>query len=226
MQEKSSVNQSLSPVGIIVLLATNFIPLAIASGCISTFWLPFFSHWSQALACSLAMLYLLPAVLGRIAKMGCAKQTKIELNTPAFYFWWLSLQLQIIFNRFPIFEETLRLIPGLYSMWLRIWGSKIGKLTFWSPGTILLDRGFLSIGDNVVFGAGVRLNPHVIAKQHDTMILSLAPISIGNHATIGGYSLLTAGTVIPDRETTRSFLLSPPFTTWKDGKRVRKKHSD
>ena len=226
MQEKSSVNQSLSLPGRIILLATNFIPLALLALCVSIFWMPWFSHWSSALACSLATLYLLPAVLGRLAKLGCSQQTQIELNSPAFFFWWLSLQLQIVFNRIPLLEELLRFIPGLYSLWLRIWGSKIGKLTFWAPGTVLLDRGFLNISDNVVFGAGVRLNPHVIAKQEGKLVLSLAPITIGNHATIGGYSLLTAGTIIPDHEATRSFLLSPPFSLWKDGKRVRKEHND
>lgn len=226
MQEKSSVNQSLSLTGKIILLATNFIPLTLLTLCISMFWFPCFSHWSQALAASVTTLYLTPALLGRLAKLGCSGETQIQLDSPAFFFWWLSLQLQMVFNRIPLLEEILRFIPGIYSLWLRIWGSKIGKLTFWAPGTVILDRGFLNIGNNVVFGAGVRLNPHVIAKQDNELILSLALINIGNHATIGGYSLLTAGTVISANEATRSFLLSPPFSVWKDGKRVRNQDSD
>ncbi len=62
-------------------------------------------------------------------------------------------------------EEILRLIPGLYSFWLRAWGSRVGKLTYWAPQTVILDRGFLEIGDHVIFGAGVRINPHVMENN-------------------------------------------------------------
>jgi hypothetical protein len=33
--------------------------------------------------------------------------------------------------------------------------------------------------------------------------------------------MLTAGTEIADDEATRAFLISPPFSRWKDGKRLR-----
>jgi hypothetical protein len=42
---------------------------------------------------------------------------------------------------------------------------------------------------------------------------------------VGGYSLLTAGTEIVSDESTRAFLVSPPFSVWKEGKRVRQQHS-
>ena len=117
-------------------------------------------------------------------------------------------------------EEILRLVPGLYSLWLRAWGSRIGKLTYWAPQTIILDRGFLDIGDHVIFGAGVRINPHVMERDPDP-VLRLAPVKIGDRAMIGGYSLLTAGTEIADDEATRAFLISPPFSKWHKGKRNR-----
>jgi len=108
------------------------------------------------------------------------------------------------------------MVPGVYSLWLRLWGSRVGKLTYWAPGTVILDRGFLDIGDNVVFGAGVRLNPHVMEND-----LRLARVKIGDGAMIGGYSLLTAGTEIAAGEATRAFLISPPFSKWENGKRTR-----
>jgi len=46
-------------------------------------------------------------------------------------------------------------------------------------------------------------------------------VRIGDGASIGGYSLLTAGTEISPGESTRAFLISPPFSKWKDGKRIR-----
>ena len=78
------------------------------------------------------------------------------------------------------------------------------------------------IGNDVVFGAGVRLNSHVIGKSDDGRLeLLLASIEVGDRALIGGYSLLTAGTRISANEASRAFLISPPFSEWKDGKRVR-----
>jgi acetyltransferase-like isoleucine patch superfamily enzyme len=139
----------------------------------------------------------------------------------AFVAWWACFQCQVLFLRFPVLEEIMRLLPGVYSLWLRLWGSKIGKLTYWAPGTVILDRGFLDIGDDVVFGAGVRLNPHVMEKTPQAVLL-LAPIQIGSGALVGGYSLLTAGTVIAENENTRAFLISPPFSVWKHGARIRK----
>jgi hypothetical protein len=46
-------------------------------------------------------------------------------------------------------------------------------------------------------------------------------VKIGDDAMIGGYSLLTAGTEIAAGEATRAFLISPPFSKWKNGKRSR-----
>jgi hypothetical protein len=46
-------------------------------------------------------------------------------------------------------------------------------------------------------------------------------VEIGDRCHIGGYSLLTAGTKIQQDQTTKAFLLSPPFSIWRNGKRVR-----
>src|SRR5262249_3948959 len=149
-------------------------------------------------------------------------QGRIALGTKPFFVWWLVFQLQIVFGRFPALEEMLRLIPGLYSQWLRLWGAHIGRFTYWAPGLAITDRSFLSIGHEVVFGAAVRLNPHVLAQSSEGALeLLLARVRIGDRAVVGGYSLLTAGTEIPPDEITRALLLSPPFSVWKDGKRVR-----
>ena len=87
---------------------------------------------------------------------------------------------------------------------------------------VISDRSFLDIGDDVVFGAGVRLNAHVLTKDEGRPLLYLATIHIGSRTIVGGYSLLTAGTAISEDEVVRAFLVSPPFSAWKDGKRVRK----
>jgi len=170
-----------------------------------------------------AILYLLPPLIVRMLLLvSRIHEGSIPLGSKDFFLWWTSFQWQMIFCRFPALEEILRLIPGLYSLWLRLWGSRIGRFTFWAPGTLILDRSFLRIGDDVVLGAGVRLNAHVAdidAEGHRRLLL--AQVDIGDRCHIGGYSLLTAGTKIEKDQTTKAFLLSPPFSLWRSGKRVR-----
>lgn len=193
------------------MLLLNLVPLLHAAATVGCVLSPY--PWLAP-----AVLYLAPLVPGRLLRESLRKvPAEIAIGSPAFLRWWACFQCQVLFLRFPALEELLRLVPGAYSLWLRLWGSRVGRLTYWAPGTIILDRGFLEIGDHVVFGAGVRLNPHVMARD-----LSLAPVKIGDGAMIGGYSLLTAGTEIAAGEATRAFLISPPFSLWKDAKRTRK----
>jgi hypothetical protein len=168
-------------------------------------------------------LYLVPPILARLVRATVTiPEGSMDLNAPGFLGWWATAQFQMIFNRLPLLEEILRLVPGLYSNWLRLWGSKIGRLTFWAPGVAVLDRGYLNIGDDVVFGAGVRLNGHVLLRgKGGVLTLALGRIRIGSGAVVGGYSLLTAGTEVAPGESTRAGLQSPPFTSWRNGKRWR-----
>lgn len=168
-------------------------------------------------------LLLLPPLLAQLMRaLVPVAPGRISVESRGFLAWWATAQFQIIFNRLPLIEELLRMVPGLYSNWLRLWGSRIGRLTYWSPGMVVLDREYLDLGDDVVFGAGVRLNGHVILRNRQGRLeLAVAPIKIGSGAAIGGYSLLTAGTEIAPGESTRAHLLSPPFTVWRDGRRCR-----
>jgi hypothetical protein len=177
---------------------------------------------------ALTVLLILPPLLTRIVHaLAPLPPGRISIESGGFLSWWATAQFQIIFNRLPMIEELLRMIPGVYSNWLRLWGSRIGRLTYWSPGMVVLDREYLDLGDDVVFGAGVRLNGHVILRNRQGRLeLAVAPIKIGTGASVGGYSLLTAGTVIPAGESTKAHLLSPPFTLWRDGKRIRGTEND
>jgi hypothetical protein len=194
----------------LTMLLLNLVPPLHALGTLACFLTPY--PWLAPIA-----LYLLPLIPGRLLRETLRLSPQgIAVGSPAFLRWWACFQCQVLFLRLPVLEEILRLVPGIYSLWLRCWGSRVGKLTYWAPGTTILDRGFLEIGDQVIFGAGVRLNPHVMEND-----LKLAPIRIGDGAMIGGYSLLTAGTEIAAGERTRAFLISPPFSKWKDGRRIR-----
>ena len=220
--EENRSRASLSWKGRLLMLGLNFIPFFHVAIIVVPL-VPPYANLPVRIAVALALLYLAPPVLARLV-LGTAgsPQGRIAVGSKAFFVWWFVFQLQIVFCRLTALEEVLRLVPGFYSQWLRLWGSRIGRLTYWSPGTLITDRSFLSIGDDVVLGAGVRLNPHVLAKgKNGELELLLATVRVGDRVQVGGYSLLTAGTEIQDGEVTRAFLISPPFSKWKAGKRVR-----
>jgi hypothetical protein len=205
------------------MLLLNFFPLVQVSAIVATTLIGTLPLWMR-FAAALTVLLILPPLLARLVHaLVPLPSGRYPIESAEFLSWWATAQFQMIFNRLPFIEELLRMIPGIYSNWLRLWGSKIGRLTFWSPGMTVLDREYLDLGDDVVFGAGVRLNGHVILRNSAGRLeLVAAPIKIGSAAAIGGYSLLTAGTEVAPGETTHAHLLSPPFSVWRAGKRVRR----
>ncbi|MCH8512402.1 MAG: hypothetical protein LAT83_12240 [Kiritimatiellae bacterium] len=172
---------------------------------------------------ALAVLYLVPALTCRvILHFRPLPDGKLAMGSGPFFTWWVVANLQALFCRFPFLDELLRVFPGLYSAWLRLWGSKIGRLTYWAPGTRLYDRSMLAVGDDVVFGAGVRMSGHLIAREPDGVLrLTLGKVTVGDNAIVGGGSALAPGTEIAEGESTKAFLVSPPFSRWKNGKRDR-----
>ncbi len=209
--------------GRVALLLLNTLPLAHLLAMFATLLLPATRTWPTRVALAAGVLYLLPPLLARtVLLIWPVRQSRSTAGSREFFVWWATFQLQVIFCRFPALEELLRIAPGLYSQWLRLWGSRIGRFTYWAAGTLPTDRSFLHIGDDVVFGAGVRLNSHVLTRATDGRVeLLLAPIHIGHRALVGGYSLLTAGTELADDEASRAFLISPPFSRWRAGRRER-----
>ncbi|MGD0058334.1 MAG: acyl transferase [Verrucomicrobiia bacterium] len=216
-------DSNLNGVQRLCVLLLNCLPLlhAVAVGlCIGIAW----TSWPWRLLTGLAVLYLVPPLAARCIRMVLPiREGHIAVATLGFFTWWALFNLQVIFCRLPALEECLRLVPGLYSCWLRLWGARVGRLTYWAAGLRILDRSFLHIGDDVIFGAAVRLNPHVLARNDNGRLeLILATVRIGDRAVIGGYSLLTAGSQVAADECTRAFLVSPPFGQWQDGRRVAK----
>ena len=177
--------------------------------------------WPAAAAASIGLLYLLPPAAVRLTWRGRLPPARVEPGSAPFFWWWFSAQWQIVFSRLPFLEELLRIVPGLYSAWLRLWGSRIGGLVYWSPGVIVLDRQWLRIGSRVVFGAGARLNPHAIARHRDSpTALFLGAITVGDDAMVGGYSLLLPGCEVGAGETTPPLRTIHPFSRWQRGRHV------
>lgn len=205
------------------MLALNAIPLAHALAVVGVWWMPL--GWGARAVAGAAVLYLLPPFLARalFAVFGKPRGRFPVAGSP-FMVWWASLQLQMVFCRFPALEEALRMLPGCYSAWLRLWGSRVGRLTYWAPGTMVLDRSYLDVGDDVSLGAGVRLNGHVIALSESGAVeLIVDDIFLGAGCSVGGYCLLTAGARVAPGASTRAALSLPPYARWGAGGRDRQK---
>jgi hypothetical protein len=209
--------------GKLLLLACNCIPLLhlVTLGVLINL---FYRRPLVCVSVGLVWLYCVPPLVCRLVMiLFPLRREVIAVGSREFFVWWFTANLQVLFSRLPFLEELLRFIPGCYSFWLRLWGSNIGRLTYWAPGVRVLDRSFLRIGDNVTFGAGVLLNAHVLMRDDmGRTVLSLAPISVGQGTLIGGYSLLTAGAQIAAGQATRAFLILPPFTRVEQGRRSKR----
>jgi len=205
------------------MVALGFLPLMHVAAVLTPIVMVFRGADRWLLVLAPVILFLLPPLLVRLATwLRPLPVGRIELASPEFLRWWFTAQCQIVFARLPWLEELLRLVPALYSMWLRAWGSKIGALVYWSPGVVILDRSCLVVGDRVAFGSGVRLNPHVIAKvAGGRAALYLAPIIIGSDAMIGGYSTLLTGCVVAAGEVTPPFRSIHAYTRLEGGQRSR-----
>ena len=112
--------------------------------------------------------------------------------------WWGSHQIQVIYIAFPALETLLRLIPGAFSLWLRLWGSQVGKGVYWTPSLEIADRGLIEIGDRVVFGHRITILSHAIKPKKQNLMLYVKKVKIGNNVFLGAGSHLAPGVVIED----------------------------
>lgn len=214
----------LSAAGRLKMVAMGYIPLLHVATCVSlAVFVPSGRGYVASFVAALLAIYLIPPLAARLVrpKINLTAQ-RYPVDSAGFLRWWYTAQWQVLFNRLPFLEELLRLVPGLYSTWLRLWGAKIGALVYWSPGLQFFDRGFLDIGDRVVIGANTKICPHLLSRSSDgVMELILAPVSIGDDSMIGGSSLLPAGVRIDRDQQTPGFKPMAPFAHFRDGQHVR-----
>lgn len=149
----------------------------------------------------LGSIYLIPPLLFRLYTLyRPMKAGRWILNQPAHCDWWIAHQLQMVFAALPALEALLRLIPGAYSAWLRLWGSKVGKRVYWTVRVEILDRHMLRIGDDVVFGHRVYCTSHIIhRKPNGDLVLILRPVFIGQGTLIGAGTRIGPGVKIPEK---------------------------
>ena len=181
-------------------LASKFFSLFPACHLVSIFgalvwWID--SHSPIGLIIFLGAIYLFPLMCFRILNFFTPiKEGKSDILAKKFSPWWAGHQIQSLFIAVPALEAVLKILPGFYTLWLRCWGSEIGKNVYWTPGSIHYDRNLLLVGDNVVFGEQSLTVCHVITPKEGSAELSVAKVKIGENSFIGAAAVLSPGAVI------------------------------
>jgi hypothetical protein len=177
--------------------ATELVPaglLTVAGACVAA------SITSGALSPLLgaaATIYLAPPLLHRLHdRFFPLVEGRFEVVGGHYLPWWGSHQLNRLFIAYPFLEATLRLVPGLYSAWLRLWGARIGRGVYWTPGVKILDRALLVVGDGVVFGEESGASGHVISFKQGKLMLLVGRVTVEDRAIIGGQAGLAPGSVV------------------------------
>ncbi len=141
------------------------------------------------------ILYLYPVMVYRLLTYFKPLNTPLreELTGNHYSHWWGSHQVQLIYLVLPVLERFLRVMPGVYSAWLRLWGAKIGQQVYWTPNVEVHDRALLQLGDGVLLGHEVKLVSHVVMPHRQHLRLYANPIIIGDRCFIGAGSVLGPG---------------------------------
>lgn len=147
-----------------------------------------------ALLALAAMVYLVPPACFRLHDaLWPLAEGRSRIDAPGYSPWWGGHQCQVMYSAFPALEAALRLVPGLYSAWLRLWGSRVGRRVYWTPLVEVTDRSLLDIGDGVVFGHRVACYGHLIKRRRDGLVLYVRRIRIGAGAMLGAGARLGPG---------------------------------
>jgi len=202
------------------MVALNFLPLFLIL--LGVLVASRFSSAGSAIAVFFLWLYLLPPTLCRLVlSSGVPVTDGATPDTPAFRRWWLLTQLQMPFNRVGLLEELLRLVPGLYSLWLNLWGGKVSLTTFWTRDVLISDRYLLTIEPGVTMASQTGISAHLVSLDDDGLLrLVVAPVVIEQGAVLGIRSGLGPGCRLFAGELLPAGRLLPPLTGWRDGRKV------
>ncbi|MBJ3778154.1 DapH/DapD/GlmU-related protein [Acuticoccus mangrovi] len=173
---------------------------------------PFGVRLLLPLAALLAAAYVVPPAAHRLlAASGRLDERRANLSEPVFEPWMASLLLQMSYSYLPFLEALLRVVPGLYSVWLRGWGSRIGTRVFWAPGVRILDRSLMEVGDRTVFGTDCMVSSHLIFKRDGVEWIHVKRVKIGADCLIGAGSMIAHGVRIGERVEVGTGVLMGPL---------------
>ncbi len=160
-----------------------------------------FAAWPSPLSGLLPVfvIYLLPPMVLRILfRWAPLKNGVSRIDGKSFSAWLASNHIQAFYDALPFLEALLRVIPGFYSLWLRMWGSRVGYGVTWPVRIDVLDRNLMDIGNRVTFEREVQLAAHVRQKLDGggSRVL-VRPVRVGSYAFIGAGARIGPGAVVP-----------------------------
>jgi acetyltransferase-like isoleucine patch superfamily enzyme len=158
------------------------------------------SGWTTLML--IGVLYIFPPLLLRIVNRWAPLKEGVSTIAPKHFSPWLAAHhIQAFYDALPYLESLLRVTPGFYSMWLRMWGSRIGYGVEWPVRMDVLDRQLMDIGNRVVFSHEVELAAHVRKKTDGGASRALVRrVRIGSYAFLGVSVRVGPGAVVPSNE--------------------------
>ncbi len=192
-------------------LLLSLFPATVIGGAAAFFMLFVTSGSPAFVVAGLLLLYGVPPVAFKVHNhFHPLREGPSHLVGDKYSSWWGGHQIQLIYIAFPFLEEALRIVPGLFSAWLRLWGSRIGQRVYWTPRFHLGDRSLLDIGDEVVMGYDAGMSGHLVKRTRKNILLYVKRIEIGDRAFIGAGARIGPGVVIgPDAEIEGGSVLYP-----------------
>ncbi len=177
------------------------------------------SGWTVFLL--LLVIYGLPPMVLRIMFRWAPLEQGIAcIDGRKFCPWLAAHHVQAFYDALPYLESLLRVIPGFYSMWLRMWGSRVGYGVEWPVRMDVLDRNLMDIGNRVVFSREVELAAHVRKKTEGSASRVLVrQVRIGSYAFIGAGARIGPGANVPSNASVPALAVVDVNESFGDAKR-------
>ena len=142
------------------------------------------------------IIYLLPLSLYRLMNLFFPLKTgsvMLVIGEPGYTPWMGALHLQQLYNHLPTLEKLLKLFPPSYHLWLRAWGSHIGKNCIIQANVDILDRTSLDMGDGTFIGHGTVISAHLVNKHSKGLFLIHRRVKLGKNVFLAGGTIIGPG---------------------------------
>jgi hypothetical protein len=182
----------------------NLVPFAYVASGVAVLALWEGGMW-EAIWRALAWIYLVPPVIGRsILILFGTPRGSFTQDQRGYRVWWVLTQLQMVYNRVPVLEEMLRLVPAAYPLWIAIWGGRLSPFAYVAPGVVITDRYLVRVERRAVLGFRSTLAGHMAIRDEAGRWLAVvaAPIVresaiVGGEAGLGPGATLLKGALLP-----------------------------